>query len=84
MDSNLTCLGQTNAITWCQEMYETASRDAGRRAHALRSAGYDVCVSSLGPQLTPMGRIRITMVDIQPGLHANTSFLPPVRIVDGY
>ena len=39
------CYGQVNQGLWCQEHYETTSRDAGRRARQLRKAGYRVSVS---------------------------------------
>ena len=75
-------MSQVNAGTWAQETYETASRDAGRRAKQLRAAGYQVVVSGLGPQVTPLGTIVTTLVDIRPGANADTSGLPPVERVD--
>jgi len=67
---------------WCQESYETASRDAGRRARQLRELGYAVTVSSLGPQVTPLGSIRTTLIDIRPGANEDTCGLPPVERVN--
>lgn len=75
-----TCFLQVNSGRWCQESYETASRDAGRRAKELRAAGYQVTVASLGPQITGVGSIKLTLVDIRPGRHADTSGLPAVRV----
>jgi hypothetical protein len=66
---------------WCQASYETASRDAGRRAKQLRQLGYQVSVSSLGPQVTRVGTIKTTLVDIRPGSHADTYGLPEVNVV---
>ena len=76
------CMCQVNHGAWCQESYETASRDATRRARQLREAGYQVSVSSLGGQVTPLGVIRTTLVDIRPGKHEDTFSLPPVEMVD--
>ena len=76
----MTCYGQTNNGRRCQEMYETASRDAGRRARALRKAGYVVNVASLGAQITSVGRVKMTLVDIRPGQNADTTSLPSVDI----
>lgn len=76
------CMQQVNQGRWCQESYETATRDAGNRAKQLRQIGYVVTVSSLGSQVTPLGHIKTTMVDIRPGLHADTTELPPVERVD--
>ena len=72
----MTCYGQTNSGNWCQEMYETSTRDAGRRARQLRRAGYHVTVAPLGPQVTSMGWIKMTMVDVRPGCHRDTFDLP--------
>lgn len=74
------CYGQVNQGRWCQEHYETASRHAGRRAKQLREAGYDVIVQAMGMQVTNVGLVRMTMVDIRPGRHEYTDELPPVRI----
>lgn len=83
-------VGQVNQGAWCQETYDTASRDAGRRARQLRRLGYDVRVSSLGPQVTQYGIVRCSLVDVRPGTRADTSGLPeaidgkaPVRLADG-
>lgn len=74
------CYGQTNAGSWCQEWYESASRHAAVRARELRRAGYRVLVSSMGTQVTPVGYVKMTMVDIRPGLHEDTQYLPAVRV----
>lgn len=76
----ITCLLQVNTGTWCQESYETASRDAGKRAKQLRQAGYQVAVSSMGAQVTSLGLIKLTMVDIRPGSNQDTFYLPEVKI----
>jgi hypothetical protein len=78
----INCLGQVNQGRWCQETYETASRDAGRRASQLRKAGYTVTVISMGSQVTPLGLIKLTMVDVRPGANADTCELPAVNRID--
>jgi len=68
--------GRVNQGRWCQETYETSTRDAGRRAKELRAKGYTVSVSPLGMQVTPLGLIKLTMVDIRPGSNPDTCDLP--------
>ena len=75
------CCSQINNGSWCQESYETTSGDAKRRAKELRQRGYAVTVSGMGPQLTPLGVIKLTLVDIRPGTHQDTSDLPEVERV---
>lgn len=75
------CLSQVNNGNWCQESYETASRDAGRRAKELRALGYKVTVCSLGMQVTRWGLVKLTMVDIRPGTKQDTQYLPTVERV---
>lgn len=70
------CYGQVNHGSWCQETYESASRDAGRRARQLRKAGYRVTVGTLGPCVTPVGIVRLSQVDIRPGNKFDTFGLP--------
>jgi len=73
------CYGQTNGFEWTQEMYETASRDAGRRARQLRKAGYRATVCPMGFQVTGVGIVRMTMVDIR-GTSEQIMSLPPVNV----
>lgn len=49
---------------WQQEWYETAARTARIRAMKLRKAGFTVSVSNMGPQVTDVGRVNMTMVSI--------------------
>jgi hypothetical protein len=76
------CLIQVNNGRWAQETYETATRDAAKRAKLLRQAGYLVCVGAMGPQVTPVGVVKLTMVDIRPGSHADTYRLPEVAKIE--
>lgn len=74
------CYIQINTGRWCQESYETTSRHAAKRAKTLRAAGYRVAVQALGPQVTNVGTVKMTLVDVQPGTNADTFGLPPVRV----
>jgi len=47
-----------------QEWYETASRDAGRRARELRALGYRVLVEAMGDQITRVGHVRMTLLTV--------------------
>lgn len=71
------CLTQVNNGNWCQESYETASRDAGKRTRQLRKMGYVANSSPLGMQVTQYGLIKLTMVDVRPGCNVDTCNLPP-------
>ena len=58
------CYGVFTNGRWRQEVYESASRDAGRRARQLRALGLAVVVSALGPQVTRVGTVRLTQVHV--------------------
>lgn len=58
------CMYYTSGCGWILESYASASGDARRRASQLRKLGYKVAVSPLGSQVTPLGLIRLTMVNI--------------------
>jgi len=51
-------------LHWQQESYESASGNARKRANQLRKLGYQVAVSSMGMQVTPVGSVRLSMVTI--------------------
>ena len=70
------CYGQINTGEWCQEMYETSTKDAGERARQLRKAGYHVFNSALGPQVTSVGVVTMSMLTIRAGEHVDTCALP--------
>ena len=59
------CYGRVGTDKWTQEHYETASRAAGRRARALKKLGYPARSCSLDMQVTSVGLVRMTMVDIR-------------------
>jgi hypothetical protein len=74
------CYGQVNQGTWCQEWYETASKDAGLRARSLRKLGYVCHVQAMGSQVTGVGHVKMSLLDIRPGTNPDTANLPKVRI----
>jgi hypothetical protein len=78
-EKEMKVLNTVNNGSFCQETYETASRDAGKRAKVLRQLGYQVSVSSIGSQISPLGVVKMTMVDVRPGNHADTFGLPEVE-----
>jgi hypothetical protein len=77
----MTAVTIVNSGNWCQESYETSSREAGERARQLRKLGYRVRCSAMGPQVTSLGRMTLTLVDVHPGSHADTFDLPKVQVV---
>jgi hypothetical protein len=70
------CYGRVHGPNWCQEWYETASRDAARRGRELRAAGYIANVSAMGTQVTNVGYVKMTLVDIRPGANPDTTEIP--------
>lgn len=74
------CLSQTNSVRWCQEVYETSTGHAEIRARQLRRSGYKVDCSEMGEQITAVGRLKMSLLDIRPGKHEDTKNLPYVRI----
>ncbi len=79
--TKIECCNQVNNGSWCQESYETASRHAAKRAKELRAKGYKVVVFGMGSQVTPLGYLKLTMVDIRPGTNQDTFGLPEVSRV---
>ncbi len=72
----IACCSQVNTGHWCQETYETAAREAGRRVRQLKRVGYEAYSDSLGPQVTPLGVIKLSIVSIRPGDNRDTWGLP--------
>lgn len=63
----MTCYQVIKAQNAQQEWYETASGDARRRKAQLRREGFDCHVSPMGPQVTPVGIVKMTLVHIPTG-----------------
>lgn len=72
------CYGRVVTRSACQEWYETASRDAGRRARELRSLGFKVNVCGMGYQVTPVGQVKMTLVTIA---HDGENIPPKIEVV---
>jgi hypothetical protein len=49
---------------WQQESYESRSGDARKRAQQLRKLGFKVSVEGMGSQVTPVGRVTMTLLTI--------------------
>lgn len=78
--SDITCYLQVRGRNGIQETYETSSRHAGQRARQLRKAGYRCSASALGLQVTAVGLIKLTVLNIfidRPEQHDD---LPAVRV----
>jgi hypothetical protein len=57
--------GRTNSGTiWAQEHYDGMTNHARVRAAQLRKLGYKATCASLGPQVTSVGLIKMTMVNV--------------------
>lgn len=78
-DETLRAMSQVNTGNWCQETYETGTGEAARRAKQLRSLGYVVVCSAMGLQVTKVGLVKLTLVDIRRGSHGDTFGLPEVE-----
>ena len=79
--AEVTCYGGCWLSTTANEWYETASRDAGRRARQLRKMGLRVVTAPMGPQVTRVGIVKLTSLHVYPAPGAEyLPELPPVRI----
>ena len=76
----ITCYGLTRGPDWQQEWYETASRDARRRARELRGLGHTVSVGAMGAQVTRVGRVRMTLLTIHAIACADANIPAPTQI----
>lgn len=63
-NAGVTCYGLVRTRNSQQEWYETASRQAAVRARFLRSLGYTVTVSSMGSQVTSVGRMNMSLLTV--------------------
>lgn len=62
--ANVTCYGVVNFGDHQQEHYESASGDARKRANELRALGYKVTAAPMGPQVTSVGTVNMTMLNV--------------------
>jgi len=65
-----------NTGSWMQEWHATQDLTAGKRARDLRKLGYIVRVTNMGTQITEVGSLKMTLVDVRPGLHEDTFGIP--------
>lgn len=77
MDMNETTSrkGRTMIINngfWCQATIETGAPGLRTACSVLRRLGYVVRTSSLGRQITSLGSIKATMIDVRPGGQPDT------------
>ena len=75
------CYGQTIGRGFVQEWYETSARTAAVRARELRKAGFAVCVSSMGWQVTNVGKVKMTLVTANFDPYLEMPELPSVVVV---
>jgi len=68
---------------WLQESYESGDPDMRKRASMLRKLGYRVTTVSMGSQVTPVGTVKMTMLDVRPGTTGDEYLedLPPAQVV---
>jgi hypothetical protein len=71
-----------NQGNWCQEWYSTGSGEARKRTTQLRKLGYIVTTSAMGTQITNVGSMKMTLVDIRPGSNPDTFDLPGMPDID--
>jgi len=77
MTKPIRCYGRTGTGTWTQEWYETSSRDATRRTRELRQLGFIATAHAMGMQVTNVGRVAMTLVDIR---HADGRIPPHPQV----
>ena len=57
---------------WCQATISTGAIGIRTVASILRREGYKVAVGSMGNQVTNVGLVKMTLIDIHPGTHPDT------------
>lgn len=72
----VTAYGVTRTPTVQQEWYATGTGDARRRARQLRALGYRVVTSS-SDQITPVGRVKMTLLTV---FNPDDALPPPDRV----
>lgn len=68
-----------NQGSWMQEWHATQDRTARARAKQLRQLGYVVRVANMGVQITEVGALKMTLIDVRPGTHADTFGIPEAK-----
>lgn len=57
----------TNSGNWCQATVSTGAVGIRTATNILRRCGFKVVTSSMGLQVTSVGSIKMTLIDIRPG-----------------
>ena len=57
---------------WCQATVSTGALGLRTATAILRREGYRVGTSAMGNQVTDVGVIKLTLIDIQPGTNPDT------------
>ena len=73
--------GTMNNGSVCQEWYETGEGSARQRSKQLRKLGYRV-VSDSSEQVTPVGRVRMTLLTIFAANNDGTWDIPGDGVTD--
>lgn len=77
------CYGVTqDGNEWRQEIYETSSGTANKRARQIRKLGLIAICGTLGPQVTKVGLVWRTVVAIYPTDEVSLDVVPEVTVVD--
>ena len=61
-----------NQGNWCQASVSTGAPGIRTASAILKREGYQVRVVSLGHQVTSLGTMKLTMLDIRKGTHEDT------------
>ena len=61
-----------NQGTWAQETWDTGNPGIRKRVADLKKRGYRVVTSAMGTQVTRVGVIKMTLINIRPGNNPDT------------
>ena len=62
----------TQNAKFLQAAVETGNKGIRKATAALRQAGFMATTFPMGMQVTPVGRIKLTMIDVRPGTNETT------------
>ena len=80
-------MGIVNQGSWCQASVSTGTAGIRTASSILKREGYQVSVSSMGMQVTHVGLIKMSLINVRPGQHDDTfgasailrSYIPELR-----
>lgn len=61
-----------NEGRWCQATVSTGATGIRTAASILRREGYQVSVGSMGNQVTRLGVLKMSMINVRPGTNPDT------------